>query len=587
MIPGSSSLQKQAIQIRFLNELSMKLQSLISSESFFEEIVQLIQQKFHYYSINIWSVDDQSVAHLEAQAGAQGSLIARDQRLQAGEGIVGWVVQSQRSYLCPDVQLDPNYTHFAATIATRSELTVPILREGQVVAVLNVESDQPNAFDEGDLITLEAVGAQVSVAIENQRLYQQAKTFNRTLQTAVDEKTNELRQAQERILEQQRLLQKENRALKTLVQEGGRNYEIVGRSPALLSMLQMVDKIAPTTATVLIQGESGTGKELIARRLHARSERAGQSYVTVNCGALQESLLESELFGHEKGSFTGAVNQKLGLCETAHNGTLFLDEIGEMSLAIQAKLLRFLQEGEFYRIGGKRPIQVDVRIISATNRDLEQEVRAGRFREDLFYRLNTIALRMPPLRKRPEDLPLLIDYVLKNPRFGGGANTPNRVEPEVYDILAQYSWPGNIRELQNTIERMKILADHAELRVEDIPASIRQSVAAAAEKSAPSLPSSSNTAPGPSLPPTSAPPAGPASLSAFPPEMPLEEVERRHILRALDHYAGNKTKTANVLGITIKTLYNKLQRYGLHTSVGPQTEGNGVPLAESGTPNAG
>jgi len=578
MTPGSSSLQKQAIQLRFLNELSMKLQSLIHSESFFQEIVHLIQGKFQYYSINIWLVDDKAVAHLEAQAGAQGSLIDHDQRLQAGEGIVGWVVQSQRSYLCPDVRLDPNYTHFAATIATRSELTVPVIREGQVVAVLNIESDQANAFDEGDVITLEAVGAQISVAIQNQRLFQQARTFNRTLQTAVDEKTNELRQAQERILEQQRLLQKENRALKSLVQEGGRNYEIIGRSPAILSILQMVDRIAPTTATVLIQGESGTGKELIARRLHARSERAGQPYVTVNCGALQESLLESELFGHEKGSFTGAVNQKMGLCETAHNGTLFLDEIGEMSLAIQAKLLRFLQEGEFYRIGGKRPIQVDVRIISATNRDLEQEVRAGRFREDLYYRLNTITLRMPPLRKRHEDLPLLIDYVLKNPRFGGGAKTPTRVEPAVFEILAQYAWPGNIRELQNTIERMKILSDHSELRLEHIPASIRQSIAAT-----PSTPADSGAKR--QTPPVITPELGSSGgAGEFPPDMPLEEVERRHILKALEHLEGNKTKTAHSLGITIKTLYNKLQRYGLHAPIagaGPDLSTT-PPPAEAG-----
>jgi transcriptional regulator with GAF, ATPase, and Fis domain len=550
-----STLPKQAIQLRFLNELSMKLQSLVDSEDFFQEIVDLIQGKFRYYSINIWSVDEGRIAHLEAQAGAQSTLVDKNHRLLAGEGIVGSVVESQKSYNCPDVRLDANYAHLNDTIATRSELTVPVLREGRVVAVLNIESDEPQAFDEGDVITLEAVAAQLSVAIQNQRLFQQARSFNRTLQTAVEEKTNELRQAQERILEQQRLLQKENRALKNLVQEGGRNYEIIGRSPAILSILQMVDKIAPTTATVLIQGESGTGKELIARRLHARSERAGQAYVTVNCGALQEALLESELFGHEKGSFTGAVNQKPGLCETAHGGTLFLDEIGEMSLAIQAKLLRFLQEGEFYRIGGKRPIQVDVRIISATNRDLEQEVRAGRFREDLYYRLNTITLRMPPLRKRPEDLPLLIDHVLKNPRFGGGAHAPTRVAQEVYAVLSRYSWPGNIRELQNTIERMKILADHAELRLEDVPASIRQQVLQAPVHDGKTETPIGNPAQGP---------VTPSENAAFPPEMPLEEVERRHILKALDHYAGNKTRTAQVLGITIKTLYNKLQRYGVH-----------------------
>jgi two-component system response regulator HydG len=294
----------------------------------------------------------------------------------------------------------------------------------------------------------------------------------------------------------------------------------------------MVDKIAPTTATVLIQGESGTGKELIARRLHTRSERADKPYVTVNCGALQESLLESELFGHEKGSFTGAVNQKMGLCETADGGTIFLDEIGELSLGIQAKLLRFLQEGEFYRIGGKRPIKVDVRVISATNRDLELEVRESRFREDLFYRLNTITLRMPPLRKRKEDIPMLVDHFLKNSRFGGAAQQIRRVDSRVYDVLTEYDWPGNIRELQNTIERLKILAENNEIVLEDVPFGMR----------APKLRT---------------------DLSDFSVEMPLDEIEKNHILRTLAYHHGNKTKTAQGLGITIKTLYNKLHRYGI------------------------
>ena len=294
----------------------------------------------------------------------------------------------------------------------------------------------------------------------------------------------------------------------------------------------MVDKIAPTTATVLIQGESGTGKELIARRLHVKSERGNRPYVTVNCGALQEALLESELFGHEKGAFTGAIAQKMGLCETADGGTLFLDEIGEMSLGIQSKVLRFLQEGEFYRIGGKRPIKVDVRVVSATNRDLEKEVKDSRFREDLFYRLNTITLRMPPLRKRKEDLPTLVDFFLKNSRFGGSDRAIKRIDPRVMDVFSNYDWPGNIRELQNTIERLKILSENNEIKLEDIPFSIRV-------------------------------PKNRSEMNDFTMDMPLEEMEKNHILRTLTYNHGNKTKTAQSLGITIKTLYNKLHRYGV------------------------
>jgi two-component system response regulator HydG len=379
---------------------------------------------------------------------------------------------------------------------------------------------------------LEAVASQIAVAITNRKLYHEATSFNKKLQQAVEEKTLELRRAHERILEQQSLLQRENKALKTLVNQDNKVMEIIGKSPAILNIISMVDKIAPTTATVLIQGESGTGKELIARRLHFKSDRANRPYVTVNCGALQESLLESELFGHEKGSFTGAVSQKMGLCETADGGTLFMDEIGEMSLGIQAKLLRFLQEGEFYRIGGKRPIQVDVRVVSATNRDLEREVKENRFREDLFYRLNTITLRMPPLRKRKDDIPALVEFFLKNSRFGGSAQQIKRIDPRVMEVFSNYSWPGNIRELQNTIERLKILAENNEIRLEDIPFTIRM-------------------------------PKTRTEASDFTFDMPLEEVEKSHILRTLAYNHGNKTKTAQSLGITIKTLYNKLHRYGI------------------------
>lgn len=538
--------QKRAIQLRLLNELSTKLQSLLESENIYQEVVDLVQARFHYYCIHIWTVDGNDYT-LRAQAGAYNSLLHIGYQIPITQGIIGAVISSRQSYLSNDVSLDPHYTNLSFPVESRSQLCVPILKDTQVVAALNIESDQKDTFDEDDLITLEAVASQVAVSLANQKIYSEAKSFNKKLQQAVEEKTLELRRAHERILEQQKLLQKENKALKTLVNQDNKSMEIIGKSPAVLNILTMVDKIAPTTATVLIQGESGTGKELIARRLHFKGDRANRPYVTVNCGALQESLLESELFGHEKGAFTGAVLQKMGLCETADGGTLFLDEIGEMSLGIQAKLLRFLQEGEFYRIGGKRSIKVDVRVISATNRDLEKEVKEGRFREDLFYRLNTITLRMPPLRKRKEDIPSLVDFFLKNSRFGGSAQQIKRIDPRVFEVFATYDWPGNIRELQNTIERLKILAENNEIRLEDIPFSIRM----------PKSKTESNID---------------ASM-----DLPLEEIEKTHILRTLSYNQGNKTKTAQRLGITIKTLYNKLHRYGIiqHTA-GPGDE----PMAQ-------
>ncbi len=525
--------QKREQKLRFLNELSTKLQSSLEAEDFYQEIINAIQVRFNYYCAHIWQVMDDQTAQLRAQAGAYRSHLKIGHTLSPGQGITGEVARTKKSYVSNDVRLDAHYTNLSLPVESLSQLCVPILHGNRVIATLNIESDKQDAFDEDDIVTLEAVAAQVDVAITNRQLYSEAKDFNKKLQQAVDEKTLELRRAHERILEQQRLLQKENKALKTLVNHDNKQMEIIGKSPAVLGILAMVDKIAPTTATVLIQGESGTGKELIARRLHFKSDRETKPYVTVNCGALQESLLESELFGHEKGAFTGAVVQKMGLCETADGGTLFLDEIGEMSLGIQAKLLRFLQEGEFYRIGGKRPIRVNVRVVSATNRDLEAEVKANRFREDLFYRLNTITLRMPPLRKRKEDIPTLVDSFLKNSRFGGSAQQIKHIDPRVHEALSNYDWPGNIRELQNTIERLKILAENQEIKLDDLPFSIRM------------------------------PKIKVDSSSDFTVGMPLEEVEKNHILQTLAYSHGNKTKTAQSLGITIKTLYNKLHRYGI------------------------
>jgi len=301
----------------------------------------------------------------------------------------------------------------------------------------------------------------------------------------------------------------------------------IGHSEKLKTILQMIDRVAPTTASVLILGESGTGKELISRRIHALSDRAEAPFVAINCGAISENLLESELFGHEKGSFTGASVQKKGLVEIANGGTLFLDEIGEMPLSLQAKLLRFLQEGDFYRVGGKESIHVEVRIVSATNRDLENEVRTGKFREDLYYRLNTISIKSPALRERKEDVPILIEH------FSPGTMT--LFTPEAIEALKSYSWPGNIRELQNIIERLRILSGGGLIGVQDLPHSIK------------------NAKQGLDLNMTGAPPV----------EMTLDDLERIHILRCLNHFEGNKTRAAQSLGITIKTLYNKLHRYGI------------------------
>jgi DNA-binding NtrC family response regulator len=314
---------------------------------------------------------------------------------------------------------------------------------------------------------------------------------------------------------------------------------IVFKSETMRSLLDMVDRVAPTLANVLIQGESGTGKELVARQIHEKSTRAHRPFVALNCATLKDSLLESELFGHEKGAFTGAIQKKIGMAEAANGGTLFLDEIGELSLSVQTKLLRFLQEGEFYRVGGKDLVKVDVRIVCATNRDLEQEIAKGQFREDLFYRINTILLETAPLRRRKEDIPLLIEHFMKRGRVNLGRPLL-RVTDGALKAMLLHDWPGNIRELENLCERLQVLAESDVVDIQNLPEQVLQKKQADPTKD-------------------------------YNPSLKIADVEKAWILKAMDHFRGNKTQASLALGITIKTLYNKLheyevfEKYALHT----------------------
>ena len=302
--------------------------------------------------------------------------------------------------------------------------------------------------------------------------------------------------------------------------------EIVGQSPALRRVLDVATQAAPSSATVLILGESGTGKELLARYIHGKSARASGPFVAVNCAAIPESILEAELFGHERGAFTGAVAKREGRFARARGGTLFLDEIGELSPAVQVKILRVLQEGEYEPVGG-HTVRADARIVAATNKDLVAEVEAGRFREDLYYRLNVIAITAPPLRARREDIPLLVDhfigiYCKKNGR------ARLAMPPEVLQKLSDYPWPGNVRELENVIERAAVLCRTEALGLSDLPEAVAQAA------------------------------ASPPSAVQFPIGTPLEEVERRLIRDTLAHTGGDKSLAAQLLGISTRTIYRKL-----------------------------
>jgi two-component system response regulator HydG len=332
-----------------------------------------------------------------------------------------------------------------------------------------------------------------------------------------------------------RQLKRENQALKTEIRRRDRGDAArpIGRSRRFLDVLKTAETVAPTDSTVLVTGESGTGKEVLAKYVHEISGRSEGPFVSINCGALPESLLESELFGHTKGSFTGAHRDKQGLFEAARGGTFFMDEVGEMSPATQVKLLRVLQEREVIPVGATEPVPVDVRIVAATNRDLEEEIRKGSFRSDLFYRLNVITLHLPPLRERGEDVPLLAQYFLE--RFAGGRGaTPPRLSAETVDALAAHDWPGNVRELENALERAAVLtADGGEIQTSSLPVRITQ------------------RAPQPLV------------SASLPPNPTLEIVERAYIHWVLHSESGNKTRAAEVLGIDPSTLYRKLLRYGI------------------------
>ena len=323
--------------------------------------------------------------------------------------------------------------------------------------------------------------------------------------------------------------------------EKGR-FGLVGSSPAMQVVFDIVEKVAMTPSTVLVTGESGTGKELIAKALHTHSSRREKPFIRVNCAAIPDTLIESELFGYEKGAFTGATNSKPGRFELAHGGTLFLDEIGEISTEMQVKLLRAIQESEFERVGGVTTKRVDVRLVTATNRDLAGEVQAGRFREDLFYRLNVVPIRLPPLRERREDIGLLTDHLLE--KYGKRLNKPAiRLSPVALDVLRAYDWPGNIRELENVLERTLLFCDGTTIEVDALPPELR-------------APTSLST------PLAMALPAGVTDLKGAV-RLITRRIEREMIDRALEETGRNVTQTARRLGISRKSLQTKMKELSL------------------------
>jgi DNA-binding NtrC family response regulator len=353
----------------------------------------------------------------------------------------------------------------------------------------------------------------------------------------------ELRKRVMNLLENRRL-KEEVDSLRQMLDDRYGFDAIIGRSAPMEKLFEQMRMVAPTRSSVLIVGESGTGKELVAKALHQASPRAEQRFLAINCGAIPNEILESELFGHEKGAFTGAVGRKIGKFEMAHNGTLFLDEISELYPELQVKLLRVLEERQVMRVGGGELIDVDFRLIAATNRDLEREVTEGRFREDLYYRLKVVTLRIPPLRERIADLPLLAEHFLK--QFSSREGKPEMtLSKEALQALSAYHWPGNVRELRNLLESVAVFHPGGEIGVDDLPQDLQR------------------------LPSLSAAPAGPAATSAGAvehapdggPQRTMAEIERQAILETLQRTEGKRTEAARLLGIGLRTLQRKLKEY--------------------------
>ncbi|BBO80757.1 sigma-54 interaction domain-containing protein [Desulfosarcina ovata] len=437
--------------------------------------------------------------YFKVATGTKGKEV-KEFRVKLGEGIAGHVAQTGQALLIADAQQDSRWMRTISDridFETRSMACVPLKINDRTIGVVQVINKQDDSrFSQADMDVLEEFSNLAALAIGSARSLEQVRQENQDLKKKLGEK-----------------------------------HQIIGKSLILDKVLKDAQKLSRTKTTALIQGESGTGKELVARLIHRESPRRDKPLVVLNCAALPEPLLESELFGHEKGAFTGATSRKIGKFEAAHEGSLFLDEIGEMAPGIQAKLLRVLQEGVFYRVGGNTPITVDVRVLSATNKDLKKEVEEGNFREDLFYRLNVVQLDTPPLRERLEDVPFLVNHFLEVFKKETGLLNLT-VSQDAMDKMTHYEWPGNIRELRNAIERAVVMGDGKTILPEDLPISA-------------SLPKFAGLRVGLTL------------------DEALNEFKKEFILLNLQHTGGNRSKAAKIMDIQRTYLSRLITRYGM------------------------
>ena len=428
---------KENSQLERLREISTWVSSVLDLDQLLELIIEKATKMMRAKASSLLLLDKKTgKLYFKVATGEKGHEV-RKYEISLGQGIAGYVAQKGEPLLIPDVTTDPRWykkISESTGFETKSIACVPMMVNGDIIGVVEIiDKEDGSSIQPDDMRLLTVFADLASLAISNAQKIDQVRRENQNLRKELDQQ-----------------------------------YQIVGESQALGKVISDALKVANSKTSTMILGESGTGKELLARLIHRAGPRKQKPMVVINCAALPDTLLEAELFGHEKGAFTGAVARKRGKFELADGGTIFLDEIGEMSPGMQAKLLRVLQEGVFYRVGGNSPISVDVRVISATNRDIAKEVEEGRFREDLYYRLNVVQIRMPPLRERREDIPLLANHFLeifKQEKGGGDI----KISKKAMEKMMNYEWPGNIRELRNAVERAVVMGDGREILPEDLP----------------------------------------------------------------------------------------------------------------------
>ncbi|HEU0120627.1 MAG TPA: sigma 54-interacting transcriptional regulator [Bryobacteraceae bacterium] len=442
----------------------------------------------------------------------QGRMVIQ---VAVADSCVSEFAKTRSAYVCENLEAQIRFPEEELLFKNgiRGYISVPLMKRECLLGAVHFLTYRPRAFHPEEIQLIQDASSIVSIAVSNALAYEKIKTL-------------------------QEQLKHENEILQSEIEAGSMFEEIVGSSPLLARVLEQVDRVAPTDATVLLTGETGTGKELIARAIHRRSARADRAMVKVNCASLPQELIASELFGHEKGAFTGALQRRLGRFEVANGGTIFLDEIGELPPMMQIALLRVLQEREFERVGGNATIHTDVRVIAATNRDLRREVAEGHFREDLFYRLNVFPIECPALRDRRDDIPLLVEYFAS--RFAARmGKTIDQIDRETFNALLRYTWPGNIRELQNVVERAVILADGRGLRLE------------------PGILATNPVLPGPSGPP-------PPLTSTPAEERDRQRAEIEAVLRDTGGRISGQKGAARRLGIPASTLESRIRNLGIN-----------------------